>query len=62
MGGRNFVRVRDVVVAPISGRLGREIVTLTVGARAKEGKGGGGEEKKKYGVFSSLSPPPPRSL
>ena len=30
-----------------SGRLGRvEIVTLTVGARAKEGKGGRGGEKK----------------
>ena len=30
-----------------SGRLGRvEIVTLTVGAGAKEGKGGGGGEKK----------------
>ena len=45
-----------------SGRLGRlEIVTLTVGARAKEGKRGGGGEKK-IRVFSSLSPPPPRSL
>ena len=38
-----------------------EIVTLTVGARAKEGKGGGGEEKKI--LFSlpapSLAPSPP---
>ena len=44
------------------GRLGRvEVVTLRIGARAKEGKGGGGEEKK-YAVFPSLSPPPSRSL
>ena len=38
-----------------SGRLGRvEIVTLTVGARAKEGKGGGGGEKKKNACPISL--------
>ena len=42
-----------------SGRLGRvEIVSLTVGARAKEGKGGGGGEKKNT-AFSLLSPRPP---
>ena len=35
------------VIDLASGRLGRvEIVTLTVGARAKEGKGGGEGEKK----------------
>ena len=34
-----------------------EIVTLTVGARAKEGKGGGGGEKKNT-AFSLLSPRP----
>ena len=50
-----------------------EIVTLRVGARAKEGMGGGGgrkegkrkekrEGKDEEGGFSSLSPPPPRSL
>ena len=50
LGRRNLVRVRNVVVAAghlwfyDSGRLGRvEIVTLTVGARAKEGKGEGEE-------------------
>jgi len=38
--------------------LGRvEIVTLTVGARAKEGKGGGGGEKKNI-AFSLLSSRP----
>ena len=53
LGGRNLVRVRNIVVVAIfdfmtvHGRLGRaEIVTLTVGARAKEGKGGGGGEKE----------------
>ena len=47
----------------VHGRLGREeIVTRTVGARAKEGKGGGEEEKKDTAFFFSLSPPPPRSL
>ena len=40
--GVNLVRVRNVVVTAIFGGLGRvEIVTLTVGARAKEEKGGG---------------------
>ena len=51
LGGRNLVRVRNIVVAAIfdfdSERLGRvEIVTLTVGARAKEEKEEGGGEKK----------------
>ena len=47
----------------VHGRLGREeIVTRTVGARAKEGKGGGEGEKKDTAFFFSLSPPPPRSL
>ena len=42
-----------------SGRLGGvEIVTLTVGARAKEGKGGGGGGGKKKFFFSLLSPRP----
>ena len=69
LGGRNLVRVRNIVVVAIfdfmtvHGRLGRvEIETRTVGARAKEGKGGRGRGEKRYGVFSSLSPPPPRSL
>ena len=62
MGWRNLVRVRDIVVAAIfdfmSGRFGKvEIVTLTVGARAKEGKGGGGREKKDTAFFI-LSPRP----
>ena len=44
-----------------SGRLGRvEIVTLTVGARAKEGKGEGGGEKILFSL--PAGPPPPRSL
>ena len=53
LGGRNLVRVRNIVVAAIFDfmtveDLGRvEIVSLTVGARAKEGKGGGEGEKKK---------------
>ena len=34
-----------------------EIATLTIGARAKEGKGGGGGEKKNT-LFSLLSPRP----
>jgi len=35
--------------------LGRvKIVTLAVGARAKEGKGAGGGEKKKYACSISL--------
>ena len=52
MGGRNLVHVRNIVVAAIFDfmtvkDLGRvEIVTLTVGARAKEGKGRGGGDKK----------------
>ena len=52
MGGRNLVHVRNIVVATIFDfmtvkDLGRvEIVTLTVGARAKEGKGRGGGDKK----------------
>ena len=42
---------------------GVEIVTLTVGARAKEGKGGWGGEKKKYSsLFFSLSLLSPRPL
>ena len=60
MGRRNLVRVRvrNIVVAAIfdfmTVTLGRvEIVTLTKGATAKEGV---------FGHFSSLSPPPPRSL
>ena len=64
LGGRNLVRVRNIVVVAIfdfmtvHGRLGRaEIVTLTVGARAKEGKGGGGREKKDTAFFI-LSPRP----
>ena len=52
MGGQNLDSVRNIVVAAIFDfmtveDLGRvEIATLTVGARAKEGKGGGGGEKK----------------
>ena len=70
LGGKNLVHVRIVVAAIFDfmteedwgGRLGRvEVVTLRIGARAKERKGGGGEEKK-YAVFPSLSPPPSRSL
>ena len=47
MGGRDLVRVRNIVVAAIFDFLTVKIVTLTVGARAKEGKGGGRGEKKK---------------
>ena len=53
MGGQNLVHVLNVVVAAIFDFMTVEdwvvIVTLTVGARAKEGKGGGegGGEKKK---------------
>ena len=64
LGGRNLVRVRNIVVVAIfdfmtvHGRLGRvEIVTRRVGARAKEGKGGRGRGEKRYGVFL-LSPRP----
>ena len=64
LGGRNLVRVRNIVVVAIfdfmtvHGRLGREeIVTRTVGARAKEGKGGG-EGEKKDTAFFFLSPRP----
>ena len=40
------------------GRLGRvKIVTLTVGARAKEGKRGGGEEKKIFSLPAPSSAP-----
>ena len=47
LGGRNLVRFGNIVVAAIFDFKCRvEIVTLTVGARAKGGKGGGGEEKK----------------
>ena len=53
LGERNLVCVRIKYCCSRhlwfydSGRLGRvEIVTLTVGARAKEGKGAGGKEKK----------------
>ena len=51
LGRRNLVRVRNCFSHHLwfydSGRLGRvEIVTFTVGARAKEGKGGWGGEKK----------------
>ena len=52
MGGRNLDRVRNIVVAAIFDfmtveDLGRvEIATLTVGARAKEGKGGRGGESR----------------
>ena len=61
LGGPNLVHV-CIVVATIfdfdRGRLGRvEIVTLGVGARAKEGKGEGGGEKKNT-PFSLLSPRP----
>ena len=67
LGRRNLVRVRNIVVAAIFDFMTVEdwgeselkiIVTLTVGARAKEGKGKEGGEKK----ISSLSPPPPHSL
>ena len=46
MGGQNLVRVRNIVVTAIFDFMTVKIVTLTVGARAKEGKGGGGGEKK----------------
>ena len=61
LGGRNLVRFGNIVVAAIFDFKCRvEIVTLTVGARAKGGKGGGGEEKKpplfgkfQHGAFAS---------
>ena len=68
LGSRNLVRLRDIVVAtqPPSlilwqwkigeSRNSNPYGTLTVGARAKEGKKGGGEEKKK--MLSLLSPRP----
>ena len=52
LGRRNLIRVRNIVVAAIFDFMTVEdwgeykIVTLTVGVRAKEGKGGGGGEKK----------------
>ena len=64
LGGRNLVRVRNIVVVAIfdfmtvHGRLGRaEIVTLTVGARAKEGKGEGEGRKKIRRFLFSLPAP-----
>ena len=61
LGERNLVRTRNCCSRHLwfydSGRLGRvEIVTLTVGAKVKEGKGGG--EGRKNTAFSLPSPRP----